>query len=219
MKHPHLLPLLGAAIAAATCTTAAHAVTPEWGIRAAIDVNIPGKWSNDVVSYKMFRPGVGATLGGVSTLYLTQGFFIQPGVSLFYDSYAFDDLVVGDVAGGYTMDNPSLYKLGLRIPLTAGYMFDFSSKFSMCVYTGPEFSWAFAGKIKYGYPDFDNDPDLALFNGFEHRVDLAWKFGIGVPVGPLLISADWAIGMTNILNTPDISCRENRVSLAFTYNL
>ena len=65
---------------------------PMWGIKATFDFNIPGNWHNDGSSIKMFDHGYGATLGAVCNIYLGHGFYFEPGLSFFYDSYAYNDL-------------------------------------------------------------------------------------------------------------------------------
>lgn len=191
---------------------------PLWGVRAALDINLPGKWHGDAGSVKMFRHGFGGTLGAVCNVYLGKGFYLEPGVSLFYDTYSYYDLTLGadpdDMST--TVSDPPIYKIGLRIPVVAGYTFDISDRFSMAVYTGPELSYAFAGGIRHT----DNIPDAAPLSPFgkeggQRRVDCAWKVGIGFPFSSWMFSVDAAFGMTDLLKS-DMSFRENRVTLGLT---
>lgn len=193
---------------------------PMFGLRAAFDVNIPGNWHNSGGSVKMYRHGYGFTLGAVSNVYLGNGFYLEPGLSLFYDSYSYHDLqIAADDTAGWTTADLSQYKLGLRLPVVAGYSFNVSDRLSMSVYTGPELSWAFDGKIRVKEPDLvGNFPD-ALFGDFHRRVDCAWKVGFGVPYNSFFISIDAAIGLTDLMKNPGISFRENRVSVGLTYYL
>lgn len=188
---------------------------PMFGIKAAFDVNIPGDWHNDGGSVKMYRNGKGFTLGGVCNVYLGKGFYVEPGVSFFYDSYSYCDLKISDK----DIETPSLYKTGLRIPAVVGYSFNLSESFSMSVYTGPEFNWAMGGKIRVKNRDLVGDFPDSLFGNFQRRVDCAWKFGIGVPYNGFLISIGASIGMTDLMKNPDISFRENRVTIGLTYYL
>jgi len=221
MKRYFIITLLAclAGIFTAKAETEEANTAPMFGIRAAFDVNIPGDWHNDSGSVKMYRNGYGFTLGGVYNVYLGKGFYLEPGVSFFYDSYSYDDLKIIDDNGDWISENPSQHKLGLRIPVVAGYSFDISDKFSMNVYTGPELSWAMGGKIKVKNRDLIGDFPDKLFGDFQRRVDCAWKIGIGVPYNGFLISIDTAIGMTDLMKNPNISFRENRVSVSLTYYL
>lgn len=191
---------------------------PMFGIRAAFDINIPGDWHNSSGSVKMYRQGYGVTLGGVYNVYLGRGFYLEPGVSLFYDSYSYDDLELMADSGAPLHVDPSQYKVGLRVPVVAGYSFDVSDKLSMSVYTGPELSWAFGGGIRVKNKEL-KDELPGLFDGFHRRVDCAWKIGLGVPYNGFLICMDAAIGMTDLMKNPNISFRENRVAVSVTYYL
>lgn len=192
-----------------------------WGVRAALDLNIPGDWHGDGGSVKMYRSGFGATLGAVANISLSRGFYLEPGVSLFYDTYSYDGLTIPDASGNEIHD-PGLYKFGVRVPVVAGYDFRIADKLDMTVYTGPELSCSFVGKVRLNDSqkeivgdDFDNN--LFGKNG-QSRFDCAWKIGIGFPWENMMLGLDASIGMTDLLRTP-MSFRENRVSVTFTYYL
>jgi len=190
---------------------------PMFGIKVAFDVNIPGKWHNDNGSVKMYNHGYGFTLGGVYNVYLGKGFYIEPGVSLFYDRYSFDDLHIINNDGTIVDNNPTVYKIGLRVPVTVGYVFTLTDRFSMSVYTGPELNYSFAGKYIVKHKDSINtDFPSNPFDG-QRRVDCAWRIGLGFPINSFLIGIDASIGMTNLLKNPDISFRENRATVGVTY--
>lgn len=92
---------------------------PTWGVRAAFDVNLPGHVKSDVFNDKMFRAGVGGALGAVCNIYLGHKFYLEPAVSVFYDTYSYNDLIVG--GNGYEESDPTVYKIGIRVPIVAGY--------------------------------------------------------------------------------------------------
>ncbi len=187
---------------------------PMFGIKAAFDINIPGNWNVSDGSVKMFRQGKGFTLGGVYNIYLGKGFYVEPGLSYFYDSYSYYEMKITDSAGNVVSEDPSLYKTGLRLPVVAGYSFGLTDNYSMSVFTGPEFSWAIDGKIRVKHKG--EFPDK-LFDGAQRRVDCAWKIGLGIPYNGFFISMDAAIGLTDLMKNPDLSFRENRVAVALTY--
>lgn len=191
---------------------------PMWGVRAALDINIPGHWHGESGSIKMYKSGCGFSAGAVCNIWLGHNFYLEPGVTLFYDTYSYDNLIISGEPNndGYVSD-PSLYKAGFRIPVVAGYTFSLSDRLSMSVFTGPELSYAFAGKIRLT----DDEQDLlgafptGLFGDFQRRVDCAWKIGFGVPFGQWFASVEGSIGMTDLLKT-DLSFRENRLCFALT---
>lgn len=189
---------------------------PMWGVKAALDVNIPGKWHTSDYSVSMYKPGLGGSLGVVYNIYLGHNFYLEPGVSLFYDTYSYKDLVIG-MENGIQEENPSIYKAGLRIPVVAGYTFNIADSFGLSVFTGPELSYSFAGDIKVKNKELVEDTELSLFGkgGNQRRVDCAWKIGVGFPVDAWFVSVDGAIGMTDIFKSP-LSFRENRITLGVT---
>lgn len=164
----------------------------------------------------MHTPGYGFTIGGVCNLYLGKSFYLEPGLSFFYDTYKYDFVMAGD---GYDIvsDKPGIKKIGLRVPVVAGYTFDISDALSICVYTGPEFSYSFSGKIDWN-ADFEVDMPDNLFETEQHRADAAWKVGIGFPYKSFMASVDVAFGMTDILKSA-MRGYDRRLSVALTYYL
>lgn len=218
-----------AAVAALACCYSAPALAadeegtaPMWGVRVGVDVMLPGNWHGNGVSEKMYKPGAGVTAGVVYNVYLGRGFYFEPGVSLFYDKYSYDDLVIPDEHGDIVGKDPTLYKAGVRVPLSVGYAFDVTERLPMVVYTGPELSYAFAGGCRVkGDQAKEQVEDLDLFspfgkNGIHRRFDLAWKVGFGFPIGSFMVSVDAAIGVNDILRS-DLSFRENKLTVGCTY--
>lgn len=187
---------------------------PMWGVRAAFDINIPGKWHYDGGSVNMFNHGYGFTIGTVYNVYLGRNFYLEPGISFFYDTYKYDIEVLND--GTVYGKNPDCYKLGFRVPVVAGYAFNINDRMSMTVFTGPELNIALKGRAKV--PDIqDKETGWDLFGeGGQHRFDLAWNVGVGFPIGNFLVSVDGSIGITD-LQSGDVSFRENRASVGLTY--
>ena len=191
---------------------------PMWGIKAAFDINIPGKWHFDGGSVDMLRHVFGGTVGGVCNIYLGHDFYLEPGVSLFYDTYSYKDIYID--AHSNSID-PTIYKIGLRIPVVAGYTFEFTDKFDMSVYTGPELSYVFKGGIRGTYINSDNEDIGETLNpygkhGMHRRFDCAWKIGLAFPTEYVTLNIDAAIGITDICKN-DISMRENRFSIGLAH--
>lgn len=190
-----------------------------WGVRASFDINIPGKWNVADKSIKMFRPGCGATVGAVCSIPWTNGFYLEPGVSLYYDTYSYDDLIISDVSGSPVETDPGVHKFGVRVPIVLGYDFTIADSFRMTVFTGPEFNCGLVGKVKTKHkdklgPDFPDD----IYSGknAQHRFDFAWKIGVGFPVSNFQVGVDAEIGVSDLM-PGDVSFRENRVNVYLTY--
>lgn len=187
-----------------------------WGVKAKVDVEIPGKWKNDGVSLTTYRPGYGFTAGAVCNIDLGSNVYLESGLTLFYEDYSYKDLVITNESGEAVQKDPGLYKLGFRIPVVVGSVFPINERAGFSIFTGPVLSYAFAGKIDID-SDVDSDLDgLDLFRG-QRRFDCAWKIGVGCPIDNYMISLEAEFGITDLLKAKDMSFRENRVSLGFTY--
>lgn len=183
-----------------------------WGAKMSVDFNVPGKWHSPDLSIKMYRSGFGASLGGVYTDYFNDSFFLEPSLSLFYDTYSCYELYLD---GSSTLDkDPGIYKVGLRLPVVIGYTFDITDALSLSVFTGPELDYAFAGGYRYKSKAFDGALGHLLgSDGTQHRLSCAWKGGLGFPFSDWRVDFEAAIGITDIIR--DIpSCHENRFSLS-----
>ena len=193
-----------------------------WGIKGAVDINVPGKWHVNDVSQKMFRHGLGGTLGAVCNIYLGHDFYLEPGVSIFYDTYSYSDfIVITDRIEGNIDFDARIHKIGIRVPVVVGYTFDVLEMFNLNLFTGPELSYAFSGGIDDKYKNLISAEDLSLFEpfgdfGLHRRVDCAWKIGMGIPTEYATITIEGVIGMTDIYKG-DWSMKENRVTIGLTH--
>lgn len=190
-----------------------------WGIKASVDTELPGKWSDRDFSIGMYKPGLGFSLGGVCNVDLGRNFYVEPGVSLFYSQYNYKDLYIIDDEGTVSEKNPKLYKWGLNVPVLVGYTIDFSENFSMNVFTGPQLRYAFAGDIvfknKSNIAGLEEDFNLFGDNG-QRRVSCDWKIGIGFPVDNFNISIEADLGISDLFKN-QLRFRENRLGVGVTY--
>ena len=190
-----------------------------WGIKGALDINFPSKWHINDVSMDMYKHGLGGNLGAVCNIYLANNFYLEPALSVYYDTYSYDEFVIGESA---SMNFDSrIHKLGFRLPIVAGYAFDFLELFDMNVYTGPEFSYSFSGGLDDKYKGMLPDEDFQTFlpfgkYGLHRRFDCAWKIGIGFPTEYVTINIDAALGLTD-MSKGDISFTENRLTIGLTH--
>ena len=190
---------------------------PVWGVRATFDVDLPGHVNSNIINDKMFRNGTGGAIGAVCNVLVANHFYIEPAVSLFYDTYSYNNMVFTDANNDYQESDPKVYKVGIRIPIVAGYSISISDRLSIAPYTGPEISWAFAGGIKF-HDDSRLDLDgFSLFgkNGTQRRFDCGWKIGIAFFFDKWSFNIDGTIGMTNLM-TKSLKFRENRGTISIT---
>ena len=192
----------------------------DWGIRAAFDINVPSKVGGRLNNEKLdlFRTGFGGTVGAVYTHWFGNSGFLEPGASIYYDTYSYKDLTIIDAPAGVVESDPSVYKLGVRIPLVIGYSYDFLDNLPMRVYTGPELSYAFAGGIRFKDKAAIGDMAWSLFgkDGIMNRVDCAWKIGIGFDTDIATIGIDAVFGITDLYKD-QLTLRENRLTLSLTH--
>lgn len=223
MKRIFISGLTASALMALTATTSAADTTaddngPMWGVRATFDVNIPGKYHAGGRSISMYKAGCGGSLGAVCNLYLGKRFYFEPGVSLYYDTYSYKDLVLSAETPQVT--DPGLYKFGVRVPLVAGYTIPLRNDLFLSVYTGPELNYSLAGEIRLSDSEKSLLPDMetSLFGNEWNlrRFDMAWKIGVAFPVWDLTVSIDAAIGVTDLMKG-GTGFRENRCSVGVTY--
>lgn len=184
-----------------------------WGVKASFDINKPGKWKAGDMSLKLYTSGLGFSVGGVYSHYFTDNFFLEPSLSIFYDTYGSDFIVNEGMDSDYS---PGIYKVGLRIPVVIGYTFDVTDDFAVSFFTGPELDYAFAGDYRWKNKTVqDMAGDLHLYGkeGAQRRLSCAWKGGVGFPFGDWCADFEAAVGITDIL--PGVpSCRENRFSIS-----
>lgn len=225
--------IASAALAAATIPASAQSEVlnnPEnrafWGIRASADLSLPGNYKNSTgVSFKMFRPGTGFSIGAIYNMPLVANLYFEPGVNFYYDIFRFDGLSTSAEPGDSPMEyDPPVHKAGFRIPLNIGYHFDIFSegRGNVSVFTGPEVSLGVSAKIKFKDKNFREEcGDIygnATIDAAENRFDLGWRVGAGLTVGRAYLSVAGSFGLLDLNKSPHITYRENRVYFTLGYN-
>ncbi len=188
-----------------------------FGLRATLDVPTPCNFTvNDFddhfsVSKKVFGAGAGFSVGGVYNVPIVANFYIEPGISFYYNAMSIKTDDVKDVLeeleeyGGELVCH-SVRQSGMRIPVAFGYHFDFTRDFNLAVYMGPVINVGFsmdyyikakahgievkeAGSMyKAEHPDKDD-----RFN----RFNVDWRIGVGVNYKNFFGGLSGDIGMTN----------------------
>lgn len=213
------------------------------GVRAGLDISSP---TPDV-----FKNGAGFHVGAVYNVKVVKNFYIEPGAMLYYDTWSLNDKRFQAELAGERRDiglNSSFRNFGVRIPLMLGYHFDFTPGINVAVFTGPELSIGMRSRYHYDatvsgvqgldvsgaiscYSPGDNktgneavDNLLNQVQNLFHRVDCAWKLGVGVNYSNFHVSVGGAIGMTNVYKHSNASAftddafRMNRMTVTLGYN-
>lgn len=181
-----------------------------YGVRASLDLTLPGTVSEvdymeaDKYIYSPFSSNAGFSLGAVCNYPLFKNLYVEPGIELYYNTMKMYDLYEdyidnefdfyeADGYGDFANLGGSVRKFGLRIPVVAGYHFDFTRKFSLYVYTGPVFNigltckayqkWVDDGErgewTTNLYKNTDDDANPLMFK----RFNLDWRCGVGISFG------------------------------------
>ncbi len=188
-----------------------------WTVTVAYDASIPGKWKAPNGSFKMFKRGSGISIGADYMWLICKSFFFEPGARFFIDNYCYDNITIGDgtpEVPAKTYD-PPVRKIGLRIPLTAGYKLDIFKHGSLFLSTGPEPIIGFSARTKVDEDQtdiFEED----LYKTLMRRFDVAWDIHAAIIIDRFRIDMTGAFGMLDILKTED-SMHENRISIGLGY--
>lgn len=188
-----------------------------FGIRVGGEITCPGNMKIENVSVDVFKNGGGIEFGGIYNLPVVANFYIEPGLKFYYNSYSIkDDLLVMDE--DFNITDLSVRKFGLRIPVMAGYHFDFTPDIKLSVFTGPEFEIGLSGK---GHVNFDGEKISESIYGEDggmRRFDLLWGVGAGITYQNYYFGVSGGIGMLNMVDDDYVKFHENRVTLTLGYN-
>lgn len=193
-----------------------------FGIRAGVDVS-----STAAAELDSYSNGAGFTLGAVYNLPLYKNLYFEPGLSLFYDTFGTEVILMVD--GGVIPDaiDGSIRNFGFRVPFHFGYHFDFTDDISIHLYTGPVLNFNILARQYY---PADKEIGLEKQNysimgsgGFD-RFDLQWDFGVGLQYGRYFVSIGGGVGMTKVYDhkieaaSLKDSFRRNTFNISLGYN-
>lgn len=191
---------------------------PYFGIRVAGEVTCPGKVSLENVAVSIYNNGGGVELGGVYNFPVIANFYVEPGLKFYYNTYSFKKEFIEALQDDIIINSVSLKKYGMRIPVMAGYHFDFTKDIKVSVFTGPELEVGFSAKqYAKGY-NIDMSASVYGDGGGLHRVDALWGFGAGVSYQHFYLGVSGAVGMVNMFSDSDEKFHENRVTFSLGYN-
>lgn len=187
-----------------------------FGIRAGLDIACPGDVSSQGIGVSVFGNGAGFHVGAIYNLNVVANFYVEPGLNFFYDTYS-----VKKEALESNVSSSSIRKFGLRIPIMAGYHFDFTPDIKLHVFTGPELETGFIAKQHAKVNGISMSENL--YNGTDglKRFDFIWDFGVALSYQQFQIGLTGGIGMVNMMEDTgfsDVTFHENRVSISLGYN-
>lgn len=213
------------------------------GVRVSLDISSAANGG----AYYNNRAGFSA--GAVYNIPLWMNLYFEPGVSVFYNTFgtsAWDEVAVDvpvlDSAGApvigpdgnpvmdsklypYQIDG-SIRNFGFRIPMMAGYHFDFTEDVKVHVFTGPQLNLSLLARYHRNAVRVSGAEEPAascsLFGteGFKH-IDLQWAFGVGVTYQNYYLSLGGAWGLTHMKSSTELlgrDLRRNMFSISLGYN-
>ena len=218
--------IISLSLAVLTCATALSQNTivnnPDnkayFGIRVGGEVTCPGKTTEGNVGLNIFKNGGGVEFGGIYNIPVVANFYIEPGLKLFYNTYSMKDEFVNALQDDIILNSASINKFGMRIPVMAGYHFDFTDDIKVSVFTGPELEVGFSAKACIKGRNIETSESVYGEDGGMHRVNLLWGFGAGISYQHLYFGVSGGIGMLNMLDDPYLKFHENRVTFSLGYN-
>lgn len=159
---------------------------PYFGARVALDISSTA----DGNSY--YSNGAGFSLGAIYNIPLYKNLYFEPGLSIFYDTFG-EEIMLNDPDGMPYSADGSIRNFGFRIPLVAGYHFDFTDDMQVSVFTGPQVNISVAAKEHI----LGKSESIFGDRGFKH-FDLQWALGVGFAWQKYYVSLSGGIGMTKV---------------------
>lgn len=189
-----------------------------FGLRVGGDITCPGKMKSENVGIDIFKNGGGIEFGGVYNIPVVANFYVEPGVKLFYDTYSMKKDFVELFQDDIIIDGYSIRKFGMRIPVMAGYHFDFTDDVKVSVFTGPELEIGFSAKEHITGRNYDASESVYGDDGGMRRVNLLWGIGAGIAYQHFYFGVNGGIGMLNMMTESDVTFHESRVTFSVGYN-
>lgn len=189
-----------------------------WGVRVSLDVSVP-EWvesgAGDTRRLEdLYTAGCGVGVGVIYNIPVVANLYIEPGLNLYYNTTG---IKVDEDLDHIDWIHHSNRKFGMRIPVVAGYHFDFRRDVSLAVFCGPELNVGFSNDYYYTAKYDDNGMDIERTEagsnyrqGGFNRVDLAVKAGVQLNWKHWMVGVNGSAGCCNMINNrPGGSSRMN----------
>lgn len=190
-----------------------------FGLRVAGEVTCPGDLTYSGIGIDIYKNGGGIEFGAIYNLPVVANFYIEPGLKLYYNTYSANKFLGDGFEYDESFDSLSMRKFGMRIPVMAGYHFDFTDNVKVSVFTGPELEIGLAAKEHLKEGAYSVSESVYGEMGGMNRIDLSWGFGAGVTYRKIYIGVSGTVGMLNMLKDGEgLKFHENRASITLGYN-
>lgn len=159
-----------------------------WGVRLGFDI-MSLQSPSDIYGNRG-----GIELGVIYNKPLWKNLFVEPGISLFYNSANINGLP--DYVGVYIAEG-TINNWGFRIPVNFGYHFDVTDAIQIVPFTGPQFDINFSNGTSY---NFDAVLSGALAPKLHYNaIDMGWNFGVGVKVSRYYVGISGTVGISRYI--------------------
>lgn len=203
-------------IAAIAATGAAAQIKPTFGVRASMEVTMPG-------NRDYYKNGAGFTVGGVMQLPLPRNFYFEPGLLFSYTSIGSQDLIPFD--NNYYQGGVKEYSI--RVPLNVGYTFNAGDLWTIGFYTGPWINFNIAATQTLD-PNFSAaipvpEKNINMMKHGWKRVDAMWGFGLSFTFAENYhIGLSGGVGMTPLAKFGNrdkkVRIHRNVIAITLGYN-
>ncbi len=196
-----------------------------FGVRLSYELSCPGDVKiNDMLKTNMFGNSSGFSAGVVYNIPVFFGFYFEPGVSLYYNTFSLNKGLVNDFiqdemqSPNVTVSDASVRMWGLRVPVIGGYRLNILPALSLSVFTGPEFGIALKGKSHMKVGSLSMSEGVYGDDGAMNRPDIKWRFGVGATFANHLYGAiSGAVGLCDQMKE-DASMHANLFDITVGYN-
>lgn len=186
-----------------------------FGVRVGGEVTCPGNFKTGSTGVGLYNNGGGIEFGGIYNVPVVANFYIEPGLKFYYNTYSAKKEFINMIDSH--LDSSTIKKFGMRIPVMAGYHFDFTGDVKVYVFTGPEFEIGFSAKEHNKASGIDVSESVYQDGGMK-RFDMLWDFGAGISYQKYYFGISGGIGMLNMMDQDAVSFHESRVTFTLGYN-
>ncbi|MCM1292277.1 MAG: outer membrane beta-barrel protein [Bacteroides sp.] len=202
-----------------------------FGVRASYELAVPGDFTSGdgVGKLDALDNGSGFNVGAVYNMPVWKNLFVETGLSIYYNTYSLNRTVANEifpVANEFSFKSASVRQWGFRLPIHAGYNFDFTPDIRVGVFTGPELNVSFKGNTHAGVDEFNISGPAFGDNGYLNRADIKWRIGASATfMDHYYVAISGAVGMCDMARDLKVAgekinlkMRSNVFDITFGYN-
>lgn len=176
------------------------------GVRVRLGGTMPISNYDDADRH-LYDGGFSSEIGGVYNVPLgKKGWYIEPGLMFAYDTWSFNDDVVGvsGIPAGADYDM-SFRRFSINIPVQVGFRIKLG-KCGLSIYTGPEAGIGLVcrghASVKSGGVKVSASESAYGKEGIYNRFGLGWKLGVGLDVNHWYFAMESKCDILNM--SPDL---------------